>query len=133
MSKTNTPLISVVDDDVSVVEAIVSLMQSVRYKSKGFLSAEEFLCSGQADKTACLILDVYMPDMGGLELQRQLGAGNCPIPIIFMTALDGEDVSSRALKAGAFKFLRKPFGQESLLKAVRSALAWRPGVVPEIA
>ena len=117
------PLISVVDDDRSVVEAMVSLIQSVGYKAKGFYSAEDFLKSRQLLDTSCLILDVRMPSMGGFELQRQLAAGNHRIPIIFITAYESDDVCIQALQAGATWCLGKPFSQESLFQAVRSALA----------
>jgi CheY-like chemotaxis protein len=86
------PLISVVDDDRSVVEAMVSLIQSVGYKAQGFRSAEAFFKSRQLLNTGCLILDVRMPSMGGFELQRRLAAGNYRIPIIFITAYDSDDV-----------------------------------------
>jgi FixJ family two-component response regulator len=117
------PLISVVDDDWSVVQAMVSLIQSVGYKAKGFRSAEDFLQSRQLLNTACLILDVRMPSMGGFELQRRLAAGNYRIPIIFITAYDSDDVHIRAFQAGAAGLLCKPFCQESLFQVVRSALA----------
>jgi FixJ family two-component response regulator len=116
------PFISIVDDDRSVVEAIVSLIQSVGYRARGFYSADDFLNSGQLIKTACLILDVRMPEVEGLELQRRLAATNHRIPIIFITAYDSDDVSARAFQAGAAGFLYKPFSQKSLLQAVRSAL-----------
>ena len=116
------PLISVVDDDQSVVEAMVSLIQSVGYKVKGFRSAEDFLKSRQLLSTACLILDVRMPSMEGFELQRRMAAGNYRIPIIFITAYDSDDVRSQAFQAGAVGLLCKPFSQESLFQAVRSAL-----------
>ena len=125
------PLISVVDDDRSVVEAMVSLIQSVGYKAKGFRSAENFLKSPQLINTACLILDVFMPAMGGFELQRRLAVGNYRIPIIFITSFDSDDVRIRALQAGAAGFLCKPFSQESLFQAVRSALVNQPDVQPE--
>jgi FixJ family two-component response regulator len=118
----NVPLISVVDDDRSVVEAMVSLIQSVGYKAKGFRSATDFLKSRQLRNTACLILDVRMPAMGGFELRRRLAAGNYRIPIIFITAYDSDDVHSQAFQAGAVGLLCKPFSQESLFQAVRSAL-----------
>jgi FixJ family two-component response regulator len=121
------PLISIVDDDRSVIEAIVSLIQSVGYKAKGFHSAADFLKSGQLIKTACLILDVRMPEMGGVELQQRLAAKNHRIPIIFITAYDSDDVRAQAFQAGAAGFLYKPFSQESLLQAVRSALGEQPG------
>jgi FixJ family two-component response regulator len=117
------PLISVVDDDWSVVQAMVSLIQSAGYKAKGFRSAEDFLQSRQLLNTACLILDVRMPSMGGFELQRRLAAGNYRIPIIFITAYDSDDVHIRAFQAGAAGLLCKPFCQESLFQVVRSALA----------
>ena len=117
------PLISIVDDDQSVVEAMVSLIQSVGYKAKGFRSAEDFLKSRQLLNTACLILDVLMPSIGGFELQRRLAARNYRIPIIFITSFDSDDVRIRAFQAGAVGFLCKPFSQESLFQAVRSALA----------
>jgi FixJ family two-component response regulator len=95
LQHTKNPLISIVDDDRSVVEAIVSLIQSIGYKAKGFHSAGDFLKSGQLIKTACLILDVRMPGIGGFELQRRLAAENCQIPIIFITSHDSEDVRTQ--------------------------------------
>jgi FixJ family two-component response regulator len=117
-----TPLISVVDDDRSVVEAMVSLIQSVGYKAEGFSSAEDFLRSRQLLNTECLIVDVHMPPTGGFELYHQLAARNYRIPIIFITGYDNDDVQTRAFQAGAVELLRKPFSQESLFRAVRSAL-----------
>jgi FixJ family two-component response regulator len=117
------PLISIVDDDLSVVEAMVSLIESVGYKAKGFCSADDFLKWPRLLNTACLILDVFMPSIGGFELHRRLTAWNCRIPIIFMTSFDSDDVRIRAIQAGAVGFLFKPFSQESLFQAVRSALA----------
>jgi two-component system response regulator FixJ len=116
-----------VDDDRSVVEAMVSLIQSVGYRAKGFRSAEDFLKSRQLLNTACLILDVFMPSMGGFELQRRLAARNYRIPIIFITSFDSDDVHIQASQAGAVGFLRKPFSQESLFQAVRSALPNQQG------
>ena len=121
------PLISIVDDDQSVVEAMVSLIESVGYKAKGFRSAEDFLKSRQLLNSACLILDVLMPSIDGFELQRRLAARNYRIPIIFITSFDNDDVRIRAFQAGAVEFLCKPFSQESLFQAVRSALANQQG------
>lgn len=115
-------VISVVDDDPSVVEAVVSLMESVGHAAVGFRSAEEFLGSPDLPCTACLILDVRMPGMGGLELQRRLAAEGRRTPIVFITAHGENDISTEALRLGAVAFLLKPFRQESLLDAVRSAL-----------
>ena len=120
-------MISVVDDDPSVVEGVVSLMESVGYAAVGFLSAEDFLSSAQLGRTACVIVDVRMPGIGGLELQRRLAAAADQTPIIFITAHGESRVSAEALRQGAVSFLHKPFSQESLLEAVRSALAKRAG------
>jgi FixJ family two-component response regulator len=125
--RSRNPLISIIDDDVSLVESIVSLLQSAGYKGKGFHSANDFLKSRQLLSTACLILDVRMPGTGGLELQRRLAAENFKIPIIFITGYDSEVVRARAFQAGAVGFLCKPFSQESLFQAVRSALANQEG------
>ena len=119
---TKIPMISIVDDDVSLVEATVSLVESVGCIAEGFRSAEDFLRSPQFPYTDCLILDIRMPSMGGFELQRRLAAGNHRIPIIFVTSYDGDDAKTQATEAGAVAFLCKPFSQESLLQAVRSAL-----------
>ena len=113
------------DDDQSVVEAIVSLLESVGYAAAGFLSAQDFLNSSQLRRTACLILDVRMPGIGGPELQRRLLAENIITPIIFITAHGAREVSVEMLTAGATALLRKPFSQESFLAALRSALAQR--------
>ncbi len=125
MSTLEVPVISVVDDDPSVVEGLVSLMESVGYAAVGFRSAEDFLSSPQLGHAACLILDVRMPGMGGLELQRRLVAAVDHTPIIFVTAHGGSDFSAEALRRGALAFLHKPFSQESVLDSVRSALARR--------
>jgi FixJ family two-component response regulator len=127
LSTSIVPLISVVDDDRSVVEAIVSLLESVGYTAAGFVSAQDFLDSPYLRRTACLILDVRMPGMGGLELQRRLAAEDIRTPIIFITANGDLEVSAGALGAGAVACLRKPFNQESLLTALRSALAGSGG------
>ena len=99
-------------------------MESVGYAVRGFCSAEEFLSCGP-ERTACLILDVRMPGMGGLELQRRMTAAADHTPIIFITAHGEGNVSAEAMRQGAVAFLRKPFSQESLLEAVRSALTKR--------
>ena len=124
---TKNSLISIVDDDRSMMESIVSLIESVGYKAKGFYSAEDFLKSNQLIKTSCLILDVCMPEIDGLELQRRLAATKNRIPIIFITAYDSDDLRARAFEAGATGFLYKPFSEESLLQAVRSAVGEQSG------
>ena len=110
------------DDDRSVVEATVSLLESVGYAATGFLSAQDFLNSPQLRLTACLILDVCMPGMGGLELQRRLAAESVLTPIIFITGCGDREVPAGVVGARATALLRKPFSQESLLAALRSAL-----------
>src|SRR5215468_6038154 len=116
------PLIAVVDDDTSMRGALQSLLRSVGLRAAVFASAEDFLQAGQLQDTACVILDVRMPRMSGLELQRQLATTNCPIPLIFITAHGDEAARAQALRAGAVDFLYKPFQDESLLRAIRSAL-----------
>ncbi len=119
------PLIAVVDDDQSVVEGVVGLMDSLGYATKGFSSAEAFLDSPEFHRAACLILDVCMPGMGGLELQRHLEASRDRIPIICITARRDQAVSAEAFRRGAVAVLSKPFSRDSLVDAVRSALAQR--------
>jgi FixJ family two-component response regulator len=123
------PLISVVDDDPAVAEAVVSLMESLGFAAVGFGSAEDFLGSAHVALTACLILDVCMPGMGGLELQRRLSADGHATPIVFITAHGDTDAATQASRRGAVAFLLKPFSQRALLDAVRSAVgsAGRPG------
>jgi FixJ family two-component response regulator len=119
---TKTPLISVVDDDDSVRESLRALLRSVRFAVDVFASAEEFLSSSRVPETDCLILDVRMPGMGGLELQRRLVGSHPSVPVIFITAHGDEDLRSRALKGGAVDYLLKPFSEEALLSAVKTAL-----------
>jgi FixJ family two-component response regulator len=116
------PLISIVDDDDSLRNSLNNLIRSVGFRVQGFSSAEEFLNSNQPHNTECLILDVRMPGMSGLDLQRQLVATNCRIPIIFITSHGDGDARARALEAGAVDFLYKPFREEALLKAIDAAL-----------
>ena len=116
------PLISIVDDDDSLRNSLNNLIRSVGFSVQGFSSAEAFLNSNRLDDTACLILDVRMPGMTGLDLQRQLVAINSRTPIIFITSHIDDDARARALEAGAVDFLYKPFREEMLLKAIDSAL-----------
>ena len=118
-------IISVVDDDVSVREAIESLIKSVGLNALTFQSAEEFLSSNHAEDTACLILDVRMPGIGGLELQRRLAADGYRIPVIFISAHSDDQVRAQAIGAGAVDFLFKPFREEALVDAVHAALGHR--------
>jgi FixJ family two-component response regulator len=117
-----TPLISVVDDDDSVRESLRALLRSVRFAVDVFASAEDYLSSNRVQETDCLILDVRMPGMGGLELQRRLVASHPQMPVIFITAHGDEELRSRALRGGAVDYLLKPFSEEALLSAVKTAL-----------
>jgi FixJ family two-component response regulator len=106
---TEIPLISIVDDDDTVRAAIESLVRSLGFKTRTFASAELFLQSSSLSETRCLILDVQMPNMGGIELQDHLSKLGFEMPIIFITAYPDESVRQRALQAGAVGFLLKPF------------------------
>ena len=118
----NLSLISVVDDDASVRESLRCLIRSVGFAVEVFASAEEFLKSDHLHKTRCLILDVRMPGMNGLELQRRLAASHREIPVIFITAHGDGAARSQALKDGAVDYLFKPFREEALLHAINAAL-----------
>ncbi len=117
-------LISIVDDDPLVREGLISLMRSAGFATQAFASAEEFLSLAHRDDIACLILDVGLPGISGLELQSQLTAtvSNHRTPVVFMTARDDEATRQRALKGGAVDFLRKPVRREALLNAIHLAL-----------
>jgi len=115
-------LISIVDDDESIRRTTTRLIESFGFQATAFESAERFLGSGQLRDTACLIVDVQMPGMNGLQLQSQLAAVGCRIPIVFITAYDDKESYRRAMQAGAIAFLGKPFGDEQLLQTIHSAL-----------
>jgi FixJ family two-component response regulator len=117
-----TKLVAIVDDDDSVRSALQGLLKAVGLPAQAFASAEEFLKSGQQHQTACLIADIRMPGMSGLELQAKLNAERCRIPIIFITAHGDAKMRMQALRAGAVEFLAKPFDDEALLESVRGAL-----------
>ena len=113
-------IISIVDDDESVREALRGFIRSVGCTANVFASAEEFLAWSDLRTTDCLIVDVRMPGMSGLELQRRLLAEHHQIPVIFMTAYLDEDVRARALGNGAVAFLLKPFSEEELLTTIKT-------------
>jgi len=115
-------LISVIDDDESVRRTTARLIESFGFRAAAFESAENFLGSGHLNDTSCLIVDVQMPGMNGLQLQSQLAAAGCQIPIIFITAYDDKESRRRAMQAGAIAFLGKPFNDEQLLQGIRLAL-----------
>ena len=116
-------LISVVDDDESIRRTTTFLVESFGFRAAAFESAENFLKSGQLHDTSCVIVDVQMPGMNGLELQSELAAAGYDIPIIFITAYDNKVSRQQAMQAGAVAFLGKPFRDEELLQTIRSA--WR--------
>ena len=115
-------LVCVVDDDCLIRDSTRRLLRSFGFKAETFASAEEFRSSGYLEETACLILDVRMPGMSGLELQRQLVAANSHTPIIFITAHEEDDWRRQALEAGAVAYFPKPVSREELLNAINAAL-----------
>jgi FixJ family two-component response regulator len=116
-------MVAIVDDDELMRNALQGMLKSVGLPSRTYASAEEFLKSGQHQQAACLIADIRMPGMSGLELQAQLNAERCRIPTIFITAHGDTKLRMQALRAGAVEFLAKPFDDEVLLESVRAALA----------
>ena len=120
-------LISVVDDDVSVRESLESLIRSVGLEVRVFASAEEFLNSAHPRKADCLILDVRLPGMSGIELHRHLLARRCKVPVIFITAHASDDrARAEAASDWTVAYLTKPFSEDELLDAVDAALKWEP-------
>jgi FixJ family two-component response regulator len=115
-------LISVVDDDESIRRTTTLLIQSFGFQPAAFDSADSLLNSGQLQETSCLIVDVQMPGINGLQLQRHLAAQGYKIPIIFITAYDSKESRQQALHAGAVAFLSKPFNDELLLETIRGTL-----------
>jgi FixJ family two-component response regulator len=118
-------LVAIVDDDELMRSALQGLLKSEGVPAQAFASAEEFLKSGLQHQIACLIADIRMPGMSGLELQAKLNAERCRIPTIFITAHGDARMRMQALRAGAAEFLAKPFDDEVLLENVRAALASR--------
>ena len=120
----SAPLVCIVDDDASMARSTRYLVRSFGFRAEAFLSAQEFIESSLVEETKCLILilDLRMPGMDGLELQRKLISTNKRIPIIFISARVTEEERLEALAAGAVDFLRKPFNEDALLKAIQAAL-----------
>src|SRR5436305_8149477 len=116
------PVVFVVDDDPSVRRAIQRLVESIGLQVELFASAQEFLRSKRPDAPSCLVLDIRLPGISGLDFQRQLAEANIHIPIIFITAHGDIPMSVRAMKAGAVEFLAKPFHDQDLLDAIEAAL-----------
>ena len=115
-------IVFVIDDDPSIREAITSLIRSVGMSVQAFGSAKDFMASSRPNAPACLVLDVRMPGLSGLELQRELTDAGISIPIIFITGHGDIPMSVRAMKAGAVEFLTKPFRDQDLLDAIEQAI-----------
>ena len=118
----SVPVISIVDDDPSVREAIKSLVRSLGYHAATFCSGEDFLQSGQIKVTACLITDVQMPGLSGVELQDRIIADGYRVPVIFVTAFRDERTRLRMFQAGAIGCLNKPFCEDHLIEQLNVAL-----------
>jgi FixJ family two-component response regulator len=114
--------VAIVDDDDLMRGALQGLLKEAGLPARAFASAEEFLKSGQQQETGCLITDIRMPGMSGLDLQAKLNAEHCRIPTIFITAHGDARIRMQALRAGAVEFLAKPFDDEVLIESVRAAL-----------
>ena len=122
MGESDRPVVSVVDDDESLRRSLRNLLRSVGFGVETFASAEEFLRSAQRENTGCLVLDLRMTGMSGLDLLRHLAVRDSPIRVVILTAHGDEETRRRSLQAGAVAFLDKPFHSDALLDAVRAAL-----------
>ena len=122
MKSEGLPTVFIVDDDGDMREAITDLVESVGLRAESFATGEEFLGKQRPGNPSCLVLDVRLPEMSGLDFQRELADTNIQIPIIFITAHGDIPMSVRALKSGAFEFLTKPFRDQDLLDAIHQAL-----------
>lgn len=121
----HTPVIAIVDDDESFLQATISFVRSLGYSAAAFPSADAFLNSNAVENTDCLITDLQMPGMSGIELQNYLLAQGNRVPVIFVTAFPETEARGDALRAGAVGFLGKPFGDENLISCLNKALATR--------
>ena len=116
------PLICIIDDDASVRRTIVALVRSAGYAARGFASAEEFLGCGTIQAFACIITDVQMPGMSGIELKQHLAASQCLVPVIMITARHDPGLEAQATASGAVSFLRKPLDAGALIRCLEGAL-----------
>jgi len=116
------PFISIIDDDESMLSAIVGLVSSASYRVLGFSSAEEFLQYGMIQSFVCIITDIQMPGMSGIELKQHLAARQCQVPVIMITARHDRGLEERALASGAACFLRKPFEADDLIGCIERTL-----------
>ena len=123
-------VVMIVDDDDSVRRAARRLIRSFGFAVDTFPSAEDFLASGRLDETACLVLDVHMPGLSGLELQARLNAMGYHLPIVFITAFADDNARTHALKAGAYAYLVKPFEEDDLLDCINRALKQQDATGP---
>jgi FixJ family two-component response regulator len=119
-------MISVVDDDVSIRRALSRLIRSAGLEVQAFSSAQEFLEQVEWSDLGCLVLDIRMPGMNGLELQAQVSASGRRVPVVFLTAREDEEAYRRAMRQGAFAYLQKPCDEEILLRTLRNALKVDP-------
>jgi FixJ family two-component response regulator len=117
-----TPIVFIVDDDISVRESLELLIRSAGWQPETFESAEQFLARPQAMVPHCLVLDIALPDLNGLELQQRMSGDRAQMPIVFITGYGDIPMTVRAMKAGAIEFLTKPFGDDTLLSAIRIAI-----------
>jgi len=122
MKSAGTPMVFIIDDDASVRESIQDLLESVGLRARSFATTEEFLLSQRADGPNCLVLDVRLPGMSGLEFQLKLAEAGIQIPIIFLTGHGDIPMTVKAMKSGAVEFLTKPFREQELLDAIHQAL-----------
>jgi FixJ family two-component response regulator len=118
----STPVVFIVDDDVSVRESLELLIQTEGWQTQMFASAEEFLARPRVSAPSCLVLDVNLPDLTGLDLQRRMAGDRMHMPIIFITGFGDIPMTVQAMKAGAIEFLTKPFGDDVILSAIRNAI-----------
>jgi FixJ family two-component response regulator len=123
VSSSPIPLICIVDDDASMADSTRFLVRSFGLRAEAFLSAQEFQDSGLVQEARCLILDLRMPGIDGLELQQNLASTNRRVPIIFVSAHANDDERTGAINGGAVAFLRKPFSEEALFNAIQLALS----------
>lgn len=121
-ASTKTDIVAIVDDDEPLREALGSVMKAAGFSPRTFASAEEFLACDDCDETACLILDVRLPGISGIELQKQLAGANRRLPIIFVTAHGDASLRDSLMRAGASAFLYKPVRSDALLKEIHTAL-----------
>jgi len=121
-SRESGTVIAIVDDDPSVREGLQTLIRSAGWRAEAFCSAQDFLARRCADAPSCLILDLQLPGLSGLDLQKRMAEGNLDIPIVFLTGHGDIPASVRAMKAGAIEFLTKPVEEEDLLRAIQEAI-----------